>query len=326
MKIGLTYDLRSDYLAEGYSEEETAEFDKESTIEDIERALRKLGHETVRIGHLKSLIRKLVGGERWDLVFNICEGMNGIGREAQVPAILDAYAIPYTFSDPLVLALTLHKGMTKRVIRDAGIATPAFAVIANLDEIQRIDLPYPMFVKPNAEGSGKGILFQSRVVNLKELTATCTHLWKTIPGALIVETYLPGREFTAGVLGTGEESFSVGCMEVHFNSRAKDAIYSYDMKTNYEDFITYSIPDKEISDKVCALALDAWKVLECRDAGRVDIRMDHNDIPNFIEVNPLAGINEQTSDLPILARMNGFSYDFIMETILRSASQRITHM
>jgi D-alanine-D-alanine ligase len=323
MKIGLTYDLRSDYLKAGYSEQETAEFDKESTVEDIERALHSLDYETERIGHVKNLIDRLAKGNRWDLVFNICEGMYGIGREAQVPALLDAYCIPYTFSDPLVLSLTLHKGMTKRVIRDAGIPTPAFVILEKEEDIAPIDLPYPLFVKPNSEGSGKGISFHSKVLNPEELKATCRMLWSSLSGSLLVETYLPGREFTAGILGTGKESISVGCMEVHFNSAAKDSIYSYDMKTNYEDYISYSVPEKEIADLVCELALNAWKVLECRDGGRIDIRLDNNGVPNFIEVNPLAGLNEQTSDLPILARMNGFSYQFIMKTIIDSAKKRM---
>jgi len=323
MLIGLTYDLRSDYLKEGFSEEETAEFDKESTIEDIESSLHKLGHETDRIGHLKSLVNRLVQGYRWDLVFNICEGMYGIGREAQVPALLDAFNIPYTFSDPLVLALTLHKGMTKRVIRDAGIPTPDFTVVSSPDEVEHIDLPLPLFVKPNSEGSGKGIAFNSKIHIMEELRSTCHQLWETIAGALLVETYLPGREFTAGILGTGTDSFSTGCMEVHFNSKAKDSIYSYEMKTNYEDYISYSLPEKETADKVCELALNAWKVLECRDGGRIDIRLDKNGIPNFIEVNPLAGLNEKTSDLPILSRMNGYSYDYIIKTIIDSAKKRM---
>ncbi|MBE0557918.1 MAG: D-alanine--D-alanine ligase, partial [Proteobacteria bacterium] len=129
MKIGMTYDLRDDYLAEGYGEEETAEFDHPKTIAAIEEALNDLDYETDRIGHIRALAMRLVAGERWDLVFNIAEGLRGFGREAQVPALLDAYDIPYTFSDPLLLTLTLHKGMTKRVIRDLRIPTPAFAVI-----------------------------------------------------------------------------------------------------------------------------------------------------------------------------------------------------
>ncbi|MBX6321056.1 MAG: D-alanine--D-alanine ligase, partial [Rhodospirillaceae bacterium] len=123
MRIGLTYDLREAYLAAGYGEEETAELDSIETVEAVEGVLRRRGFETDRIGSVRDLAARLVAGDRWDLVFNFAEGLHGIGREAQVPALLDAWRIPYTFSDPLVLSLTLHKGMTKRVVRDAGIPT-----------------------------------------------------------------------------------------------------------------------------------------------------------------------------------------------------------
>jgi D-alanine-D-alanine ligase len=323
MNIGLTYDLRSDYLKEGYSEEETAEFDKESTIVDIERALQHLGYTTDRIGNLRQLTRRIVSGDRWNMVFNICEGLYGIGREAQVPAILDAYEIPYTFSDPLVLSLTLHKGMTKRVIRDGCIPTPNFAIISSENDLASIVLPYPLFVKPNAEGSGRGISFNSKVVNPTELLSTCRDLWNSGITSLLIETYLPGREFTVGILGTGDQSFTVGLMEVIFRSNAADKIYSYDMKSQYEQFMDYELPEKEITSRCCEMALNSWKLLGCRDGGRVDVRLDAAGIPNFIEVNPLAGLNETSSDLPILARMNGFEYNFIIRSIMESAKKRI---
>jgi len=124
MRVGIAYDLKSDYIAEGYSEEEAAEFDSEETIAGIENALKANGYKTERIGNVRSLLSLLHNGKRWDIVFNICEGINGIGREAQVPAVLDIFNIPYTFSDVLVNSLTLHKGLTKRVIRDLGIPQP----------------------------------------------------------------------------------------------------------------------------------------------------------------------------------------------------------
>jgi D-alanine-D-alanine ligase len=323
MKIGLTYDLRSDYLKEGFTEEQTAEFDKESTIEDIECALHQLGYATERIGNIRKLTRRLVEGDRWDMVFNICEGISGIGREAQVPAILDAYNIPYTFSDPLVLSLTLHKGMTKRVIRDGGIPTPGFAIAEAEQELDKVTLPFPLFVKPNAEGSGRGINFRSKVGNKDELQTACKAIWSSGIQSLLIETYLPGREFTVGILGTGKDSFTIGLMEVLFRSNAEDSIYSYDMKSNYEDFLDYALPEKELTAKCCEMALNSWKILGCRDGGRVDVRLDASGIPNFIEVNPLAGLNETSSDLPILARMNGFDYNFIIRTIMESAKKRV---
>ena len=289
MQIGLTYDLRSDYLKEGFSEEETAEFDKENTVEAIERELHFLGHSTERIGNIFNLTRKLVEGKRWDLVFNFCEGLYGIGREAQVPALLDAYSIPYTFSDPLVLALTLHKGMAKRVIRDCGIPTPEFVIAESEQDIKNIKLPYPLFVKPNAEGSGRGITYNSKVRNPEELKVTCAGIWKERNFPLLIETYLPGREFTAGVLGTGEESFSVGAMEVLFRKTTKETVYSYDVKENFEQYIDYVLPEQEIIALCSEMALKIWKALGCRDGGRIDVRMDANGIINFMEVNPLPG-------------------------------------
>src|SRR5690554_3697607 len=121
MKIGLTYDLKDDYLKMGLSDEEAAEFDAIETIAGIDEALHSLGYQVERIGNIFALDRQLAAGKRWDLVFNICEGLHGPGREAHVPCLLDAYQIPYTFSDPLVLSLALNKELTKRVIRTLGL-------------------------------------------------------------------------------------------------------------------------------------------------------------------------------------------------------------
>ena len=163
MKVGLTYDLRAEYLAAGYGEEETAEFDRPDTIDALEGALKEFGYQTDRIGHVRQLVTRLAAGDRWDIVFNIAEGLRGVAREAQVPALLEAYDIPCTFSDPLVTALTLHKALTKRVLRDVGVRTPDFFVVESEADIERCKLPFPLFVKPLAEGTAKGIDGDSKV-------------------------------------------------------------------------------------------------------------------------------------------------------------------
>ena len=206
MRIGITYDLRDDYLALGFSDEETAEFDRIDTIEAIESALQGMGFETDRIGNIRSLIKRLASGDRWDMVFNIAEGLKGFGREAQVPALLDAYEIPYTFSDALVLALTLHKGMTKRVIRDLGIPTPDFAVIEAASDLDQVNLAFPLFAKPVAEGTGKGISAASKIGSQEELRSVCEDLLRRFNQPVLIETYLPGKEFTAGIVGTGKSA------------------------------------------------------------------------------------------------------------------------
>ena len=323
MVVGLTYDLRSDYLKEGFSEEETAEFDRESTVEAIEQTIQQLGFSTSRIGHLRQLINKIARGERWDLVFNICEGMYGIGREAQVPCVLDAYKIPYVFSDPLVLALTLHKGMTKHVVRDCGVSTPDFAVVSVKADIDSVDLPYPLFVKPLGEGTGKGIDSKSKVNNPAELEKICLELLPRFVQGLIIETYLPGREFTVGIVGTGEKARSVGVMEVILNPEAEADAYTYVNKEECDERVLYRIVTDELARECADVALRAWRALNCRDGGRVDIRLDAGGKPGFMEVNPLAGLHPEHSDLPIICNLQGIPYLQLMGWIMESAMERI---
>jgi D-alanine-D-alanine ligase len=323
MIIGLTYDLRDDYLKMGFSEEDAAEFDVIETVVAIEESLQKLGHRTERIGHLKALIGELVQGRRWDMVFNICEGFYGIGREAQVPALLDAYDIPYVFSDPLVLSLTLDKSMTKRIIRDAGIPTAPFALVKEPEDLQRISLPFPLFVKPVAEGTGKGITGKSVVISPAELEERCLFLLNRFNQPVLVETYLTGREFTVGITGTGKESRSTGVMEIHLTGQAEQGVYSYLNKEDWEVRCTYTLATGPVAHACEKVALDAWRVLNCQDGGRVDLRHDSQGIPNFIEVNPLAGMNPVYSDLPMLSRMNDIEYDELIRRIMESAVKKI---
>jgi D-alanine-D-alanine ligase len=326
MKIGLTFDLRSEYLAAGYSEEETAEFDRDDTVAAIEGALIQLGHQTDRIGHAKNLMKQLVAGQRWDLVFNIAEGLNGIGREAQVPAILDVYGIAYTFSDPLVMTLTLHKGMTKRVLRDAGIPTPDFVVVNGYEDLSQVTFEPPYFIKPVAEGTGKGVTPDSIVRHRRDLGAACRNLLARFKQPVLAERYLPGREFTVGVVGTGAEAQILGTMEIHLKSNAEREVYSYTNKELCEERVTYrlvSAGHDAVVRETEAIVLEAWRVLGCRDAGRVDVRCDEHGRPQFMEVNPLAGIHPEHSDLPIICNFLGVPYLRLIEQILNSAVKRI---
>lgn len=325
MIIGLAYDLRSAYLAEGYTEDETAEFDRDDTVTAIEEALQSLGHRTERIGHGRQLAAALCAGKRWDLVFNIAEGMHGIGREAQVPALLDMYRIPYTFSDPLVMSLTLHKGMTKRVIRDAGVPTSDFLVVETLDDTDGIAFDPPYFIKPVAEGTGKGISAESILRTRQGLTTACLRLLEIYRQPVIVEPYLPGREFTTGIVGTGRTAGILGTMEVHLLASAEPGVYSYTNKEECESRVSYRLvrpEDDPTAAEVEAVALSAWRALGCRDAGRIDLRCDSDGRPMFMEVNPLAGIHPEHSDLPIICNLSGIPYRSLIERIVLSAMER----
>jgi D-alanine-D-alanine ligase len=323
LRIGITYDLRETWMEAGYSEVDTAEFDRRDTIDSIASALETLGYDTDPIGNLQQLARRLVAGERWDMVFNICEGMHGWGREAQVPAILDAYQVPYVFSDPLVCSLTLHKGMTKDVVRAAGVATPDFVVVNEPGSVRHIKLPFPLFAKPVAEGTGKGVSCDSKINNEADLQAVCRQLLKEHRQPVLVERFLPGREFTVGILGTGRKATAIGTLEIELLPGADAEVYSYRNKELCEELVEYRLLDEaKLKARVEALALRAWRTLGCRDAGRIDVRLDEAGVANFIEVNPLAGLHPEHSDLPIMASMTGMDYVSLIGGIMNSAKTR----
>jgi len=310
----------------GYSEEETAEFDRDDTITALESALQSLGHTTDRIGNGRQLTERLVKGDRWDLVFNIAEGLNGFAREAQVPAILDLYEIPYTFSDPLVMSLSMHKALTKQVIKDYGCPTPDFAIVNHPTDAKIISFDPPFFIKPVAEGTGKGITEHSIFHDHSGLSEACGDLIDRYQQPVLVEKYLSGREFTVGILGTGQDARVLGTLEVILLENAEKGVYSYVNKENCEACVQYLLVSPEEDASVLeaeSVALEAWRALGCRDGGRVDLRCDENGIPHFLEVNPLAGLHPHHSDLPILCNQLGVPYLQLIHQILSSAAMRI---
>ena len=322
MRIGVTYDLRADYLAMGMSEEDSAEFDSEVTISAIVTALAGLGHEPVRIGNVRALTERLAAGERWDAVFNICEGLSGYGREAQVPGILDAYGIPHVFSDALTLAVCLDKSWTKRIVDSAGVPTPAFTVIERVADMANIDLPFPLFLKPLAEGSGKGVNERSRVNTPAGLRSVATELLARFRQPVLVETYLSGREFTVGIVGTGDEARALGVMEIIPTENALTVDYGIENKDRCAENIVYRLIDDSEAREAADVALSAWRSLRCRDGGRIDIRSDGKGRPHFIEVNPLAGLNPEHSDLCFIARFTGLAYQDLIGLIMSSFLRR----
>jgi D-alanine-D-alanine ligase len=322
MNIGIAYDLRSEYLAMGYSEEETAEFDKDDTIEAIANGLRDNGFAAERIGNVFSCVKHLAAGERWDMVFNITEGLHGYSREAQVPALLDAYDIPYTFSDPLILTVALHKATAKRVVQTLGVPTPAFAVIHSVEQADGVNLPFPLFAKPMAEGTSRGITEKSFITSKKQLRDVCAALLERYHQPVLVETYLSGREVTVGITGTGADARCAGVLEVVARESAEAHAYSYENKERCEELVDYRLATDTQANSAAELALAVWRGLGCRDAGRVDFRADQDGKMQFLEVNPLAGLHPTHSDLPIMWQKGGRSYVDLIGLVMTSACRR----
>jgi len=263
-----------------------------------------------------------VAGHRWDLVFNICEGLKGRSREAQVPALLEAFGQPYTFADPLVMAVTLDKSVAKRLVRDHGLTTAPFALVERAADVAAVDLPFPLFAKPVAEGTGKGVSPASLVRSKKELERVCRRLLARYAQPVLVETFLPGREFKVGILGSGPSARILGVLEVELLPGAEPGVYSYTNKERCEELVRYHLVDDPEARAAAELALACYRALECRDAGRVDLRSDAFGRPHFLEVNPLAGLHPTHSDLPILASLAGLGYDGLIAGIVASAAER----
>jgi D-alanine-D-alanine ligase len=319
MKIGLTYDLRSWYLDRGYSMEDTAEFDKQETIDAIETALRNMGVETDLVGNCFQLIDALAAGIRWDMVFNIAEGLYGDGRESVVPAILDQYRIPYVFSGPVIMGISLNKHLTRLIVSAAGVPVSPGMLISEIKDIDKCRLEFPLFVKPVSEGTGKGITEKNLVHSQTELRKMVNFLLERFNQPVLVEEYLPGREYTIGVIGSGDDAIVIGGMEIE----CKDNLpYSVEFKENYQTYCNYSPLSQEVSGECKTVALNAWKSLGGVDAGRIDLKSDRNGRMCFIEINPLAGLHPVHSDLPILANMMGIKFQTLIEMIMNSAFRR----
>jgi len=299
--------------------EDTAEFDKQETVDAIEAALIKMGFKTEQIGNCFQVIEALAAGKKWDLVFNIAEGLYGDGRESVIPAILDQYKIPYVFSGPVILGISLNKHLTRLIVSAAGVPVSPGMLISEPKDVEKCNLKYPLFIKPVSEGTGKGITEKSLVNSPAELKEMAEYLLKRFDQPALAEEYLPGREFTIGVVGSGDDAVAIGGMEIECRDNLP---YSVEFKENYQEYCKYSPMAEEFTGECKALALDVWKALGGVDGGRVDVKADRNGRMCFMEVNPLAGLHPVHSDLPILSRMTGIEYQELLEMIMRSAIKR----
>jgi D-alanine-D-alanine ligase len=320
--LGFTYDLRDDYLAQGFSIEDAAEFDSQETIDAVELALQQYGFKVDKIGNIKDLTTALAAGKRWDIVFNICEGVKGIGREAQVPALLEAYEIPYVFSSSDVMVLTMNKALAKMVVQSRGIPTAPFAVIETAADLASIDLPFPVFAKPLAEGTGKGISSKSMVYDHASLAQVCAEITTKFSQPTLVESYLPGRDLTVGIVGSADQARTIAVMETVYLSGAESGGQSLYNKENCEQVLSYEVIDDETAKAAADIALRSWRALGCLDGGRVDLRCDEKGIPNFLEVNTIAGLHPTHSDLPIMCGKVGIEHTELIRLIMDSTLQR----
>lgn len=325
MRTGIACNLKSDLPPSCLAEDAAEEFDLPETIEAIADVLKSDGHEVFLLGGDLEILQKIhkFGIE---FVFNIAEGFQGRSREAHIPALLELLNLPYSGSDPLGLALTLDKALTKRVALSLGIRTPEFWVAEEAEGGQTLPaLNFPLFVKPLWQGSSKGVRRSSKVLNPAGLGKEIKRLSDNYPGEpVLVEEYIPGREFTVGILGN-ENPEVMGIMEIAPKDPGKDFYYSLEMKRNWKEDVTYHCPPRleaEIQMEIERAAVQLFKELRLRDVARFDFRMDPEGRPYFLEVNPLPGLSPESGDLVILAQKKGWSYRELILKITHSAMDR----
>ena len=307
--------------------EDEAEFDAPETIQAIAAAIAEAGHDVSILEADADLPRRLMDS-RPDIVFNIAEGQRGRGREAQVPAILSYLGIPYTGSDEVALSVVMDKYMTNRLLGTYGVNSPSSELLEagfsarNLTMLGKTEYPY--IVKPNAEGSSKGISDLSVTWNRDELDAAIELSQADGPKDMLVERYISGREITVGILGNGAQRQIFKPMEVVFNDPQRQ-IYSYDVKQDFRRYVSYACPadiDESVENKLIEYTKNACDALNIRDMARLDFRLDSDNQVYFIEINPLPGLAPGYSDFPMIAEYHGMDYTALIQAVLDSALAR----
>lgn len=332
MRIGLAYDLKEKVHAHqgqqrAVPDDALEEYDSPETVEGLSAAIEALGHRVERLGGGREFLTRILRSPP-DFVFNISEGLGSYrSREAQVPSILEMLGISYSGADPQCLAVCLDKALTKKLATLGGIATPTWRVVSTASEMSRVDwsgFPFPAFVKPTYEGSSKGVRLRSRVespVDLAELVSSVLDAYRQ---PVMVEEFIAGEEVTVGIVGNSPPAI-VGVMRVAPKKQTANFVYSLEVKRDWENQVDYECPANlppAVTARIAEYSLKAFDLLGCRDFARVDFRVASDGTPYFLEINPLAGLNPKSSDLPIMARLMGWSYGSLIAAILDAAIER----
>ncbi len=327
MEIGLAYDLKQEVpLTQNQPEDALEEYDSPETVEAIAAALESLGHSVIRLGGGRQFLSHILQ-QKVDLVFNIAEGLgNYKSREAQVPSVLEMLNIPYSGSDPQCLAICLDKPLVKKVALASGICTPRWQVISHrqgLGELHWDHFPFPAFVKLAHEGSSKGTGLGSMVESPRQIAEVVPELLERYQQPVMVEEFIAGDEVTVGIVGNSPPKV-VGIMRVLPKKKGACFIYCLEVKREWESMVDYECPaqlEPGILQELIDSSLKVFTVLGCRDFARLDFRVNEG-MPYFLEINPLAGLNPHSSDLPIMAAKVGWTYEALISAILDAALER----
>jgi D-alanine-D-alanine ligase len=318
MKVVLVYDAPfSAPTPVGLPEDFGAEYEDAATIDALLASIRACGYEAEGLV-LDDDFPQRIRAAAADLVFNIAEGRRGRARESLVPGWLDHLGIPYTGSDGLALAVSLDKAMTKTLAVAHGVHTLAFERIGRAEEVDGIDLNFPLFVKPNGEGSSMGVRRASLVETPEALRRQVAWVLDTYRQDCLVEEFAPGREFCVGLLGNGDPRL-LPVVEV----RSEDGFYPYEEKRQHRKELLCPAPvSEDVAEEMRHMALTMTRILGCRDLARVDFKLDATSWPAFLEINPLPGLSPHYGIYPRQAEAAGLTHEQLIGEIIRAALDR----
>ncbi|MFH1185346.1 MAG: hypothetical protein V1755_09960 [Chloroflexota bacterium] len=328
-------------LPPGVPADAFADFDSIETIDQMRAAIETDGHRTTFLVADATLPQALLRYKP-DICFNMAEGLGGDAREAHVPALLELLKIPYTASRVQTNAISLDKTLTKRIWRDRRLPVAPFQEFIVGDESLRPDLNFPLFVKPAREGTGMGVDAKAIVSDEAELRDRVRYVIDRYAQPALVETFLPGREFTVGTLGRrdaaafgrhpewyekdGFHRFPI--LELDSSRSVTPNIYSQEAKSisvgaeGAPEYLCPAIVDPELNRKLQHLALRAHTLLGALDVSRTDVRLDADGNPRLLEINTLPGLTQGYSDLCIQAAAENIAYeDLILEILYLGASR-----
>jgi D-alanine-D-alanine ligase len=329
MNVALTYNLKKKDTSK--PEDYFSEYDSAETVDAILSALRSRGHSVQSVEADNPNLLSYFKKNRVDMVFNIAEGKHGKFRESEIPAILDWLGIPYTGSNTVSLAIALNKGLTKKILKAENIPTPAFQIFTKGTEQLDPSLKFPLIVKPNCEGSAKGINRANVVQDEQSLYDRMKELMGAYRQEMIVEEFIEGKELTVGILENGKTTV-LPILEIDFSTCAKSGefFYSWRMKefqgnSDLGLTPTFHCParlDSATEKLIKETALRTHRAIGCSDISRTDFRLSRDNIPYVLEINPLPGLNPKESNFPIMVYAAGLKYDEMIGAVLESACQR----
>lgn len=324
MRIGLVYDLFDDYpWIEGEAFDADAENEPEETVEALEAAFQALGHEPIRIGPARNLLRRMEA-PGFDVGISIAEGARSRNREGEAPALFELMGVPFLGSDALTMSLSLDKAWTKDLVAAAGIATPSYCLMTSSGRVGELP-PMPAFLKPRYEGSAKGLTAASKVLDLESAERQANRLLADYGQDVLVESFVEGSEFTVAVIGH-EPVRTLPVIQRAVEEQSGIGLHVLERSGLPERDYAWSLPGDltpELETRLQQDALTVFNKLECHDFARLDFRVDRDGKPWFLEINPLPTFAPDGT-FAIMAELMGQSYPDFLASVLEESLRRIS--